>query len=124
MATTYKHIVVAGQDVADKIAAMKAARVTPSKIHAGCFESESLVAFQCNVSSQGFVEAEIVESIYGYSLRYASGLQNHGLIVSARAGQTDGTLEGAITAAKRWQAADPTRRWVTILNTTSSPNAS
>ena len=106
-------IIVAGQHVADKIAALRAATVRRSTTRIGCLDSESLSAFQQAVSAKGYLEAEIVKSMYGYSLRYASGLQGFVLIYSAKQGQLDGTLESAIAAAQRWQAADPDRRWVT-----------
>lgn len=109
----YRHIVEAGQDVADALTARRAEAVAPSTRFPGCFNSEDLCAFQRRVAGEGFLEAQIVESAYGYSVRYASGLQNWGLIFSARAGQTDGTLEGAIAKARQWQAADPTHRFVT-----------
>lgn len=111
--SSYKRIVEAGQEVADKIAALRAETVAPSSHTPGCFNSESLVAFQVRVSNAGFIEAEIVESIYGYSLRYASGLQNFGLIYSARQGELDGTLEHAVARAREWQSRDPTKRYVT-----------
>jgi hypothetical protein len=109
--TTYNHIIIAGQDVADRIAALKAKTVLPSLKRPGCFDSESLCAHQRAVSSAGYIEAQIVESNYGFGLRYASGLQDFGLIYSAR--DLGGSLEAAITAAQKWQAADPERRWVT-----------
>jgi hypothetical protein len=78
----------------------------------GCFDSQTLVAFQIRMSGLGYIEAEIVESSYGYSVRYASGLQNFGLIFSSRNREVDGTLEGAIAAAQKWQAQAPSHRYV------------
>jgi hypothetical protein len=110
--TTYTRIIVAGQDVADKISALKTQYVIPSMKMPGCYDSETLCTFQRKVSQGGYVEAEIVESMYGFSVRYASGLHDFGLIFSARSKEVDGTLEGAIAAAQQWQAADPSRRFV------------
>ena len=106
-------IVVAGQDVADRIAMMRLAMVQTSRSDSSLYDSNSLCRFQERMAITGYVEAEIVLSNYGYSVRYASGLQNFGLIYSSRAKQVDGTLEGAIAAAKRWQAENPARRYVT-----------
>jgi hypothetical protein len=78
----------------------------------GYYDSETLCAFQRKISQGGYVEAEIVESMYGFSVRYASGLQDFGLIFSARSKEVDGTLEGAIAAAQKWQAADSSHRFV------------
>lgn len=108
----YKQIIIAGQDVADKITILRS-QVLPSKTRPGCFDSEALSKFQQNLSQFGYIEAEIVDSMYGFSVRYASGLQNFGPIYSSRAKQVDGTLECAIEAAKKWQEAYPTHRWVT-----------
>lgn len=108
----FTRIFVAGQDVADKIAALKAKMVLPSLTRPGCYDSETLCAFQSDVSSAGYIEAEIVESNYGFSVRYASGLQNFGLIFSAKAKQVDGTYEGAVAAAQKWQQTDPEHRYV------------
>lgn len=77
------------------------------------FPSEDLCAWQIAESRRGIIEAEIVESLYGYSVRYASGIYNFGLIASSRAREVDGSIESAIAYAKRWQSADPERRFVT-----------
>ncbi len=108
----YRRIIEAGKDVADKLAALQAKEVQYLPHSPGGYDSERLCAFQQKLAQSGYIEAEIVKSFYGFSVRYASGLQNFGLIFSARSKQVDGTLEGAIDAAKKWQAADPTRRFV------------
>lgn len=77
------------------------------------YPSEALCTWQIAEGRRGVIEAEIVKSIYGYSVRYASGIHNFGLIASARARQVDGSLESAIAYAKAWQSADPERRFVT-----------
>ena len=104
--------IIAGQDVAAAIAAHKAAVVLPSPIYAGSFDSESLCAHQREMSRRGYVEAEIVKSNYGFSLRYASGLQNFGLIATAR--EIGGSFEAAIAYAETWQAASPAFRFVSL----------
>lgn len=106
-------IVVAGQAVADFVAKVKRDRVMPSRHNPKLFDSESLCAFQQHVADAGYLEAEIVNSAYGFSLRYASGLQDWSIIRSSRNREVDGTYEDAVRAAARWQAQDPQRRWVT-----------
>jgi hypothetical protein len=61
-----------------------------------------------------WVGAEIVVTIYGYGLRYASGLQGFGIIASA---QSLGTLDRAIAYAQEWAASEPAKtRYVFIRN--------
>lgn len=104
--------IVAGHDVFAIIEAHKAATVKPSEFRPGCFDSESLVEHQREMSRRGYIEAEIVRSNYGHSLRYASGLQNFGLI--ARAREIGGSFEQAVEYAKRWQAQDASHRFVSV----------
>lgn len=105
----YRREFLAGQDVA---AAIAARRLTlPAKGSRNY--DEALCALQRTESALGYLEAQIVESNYGYSVRYASGLQNWGIIYSSRSKQVDGTLEDAIAKAREWQAVDPRRRYVT-----------
>ena len=78
------------------------------------YASEALCAWQVQEHRNGIRAAQIVQSNYGYSVRHASGLDNFGLIASARARQLDGTLEAAIGAAKAWCAVDPSRRYAYI----------
>lgn len=70
------------------------------------FESESLCAFQQSVARRGIIGAEVVETIYGFSLRYDSGLQNFGIIV-----RRIPTLEAAHEAARSWVAQDSSKRY-------------
>jgi hypothetical protein len=94
--------IVAGQDVYD---AYRARRLTA--LGMGPHDSEALCEFQKREARHGLVEAEIVKTIYGHSLRYASGLHDFGLI-----GRKLGTLEQATQFAVNWQAQDPERRFV------------
>jgi hypothetical protein len=77
------------------------------------FGCEALSMAQVRLCQMGFCEAEIVKSIYGFSVRYASGLNDFGLLYSSRGGQLDGTLQDAIDKAGEWQRAFSTRRFVT-----------
>lgn len=79
----------------------------------GRLNSGQLCDLQRDLNRAGFLEASIVKSIYGYSVRYASGLQNFDIIASARRGQLDGTFEDAVRYARAWAAEDPDRRFVT-----------
>lgn len=100
--------IIAGREVFEAREARKAAALgdTPPT----GFRSETLCQWQRSEAKLGIVEAEIVKSIYGYGLRYASGLNNFGII--ARAQEIGGSLEDAIAFAKSWQAADASRRFV------------
>lgn len=101
--------IVAGQHVYDAKCARKS-----DELGAGqTFNSEALCRWQQSEARYGIIEAEIVASNYGFSVRYASGLQNFGLLASSRAREIDGTYEGAVTWAKAWAARDPDRRFVT-----------
>jgi hypothetical protein len=106
--TSYTREAVAGPAVLAEIARHKAASVLPSRHRPGCYDSETLCAHQREMASRGYLGAEIVETSHGFSLRYDSGLQDWGLIVRGCP-----TLADAERAAHHWQAADPTRRYVT-----------
>ena len=53
------------------------------------------------VQSEPTVAAEIVSTIYGYGVRYASGLNGFAIIASA---QSLGTLDKALQFAQEWAA--------------------
>lgn len=101
--------VIAGQEIYDAIRAEREARLTPDAC--GLYDSETLCRLQESQSRRGFVEAHIVKSMYGYSVRYASGLQNFGLIRAAR--ELGGTLAAAEQFCRDWVAADPAHRYAT-----------
>lgn len=111
----YTQECVAGEDIANQVREARKVSVAKSTKYSNCFDSESLVKFQVAINSKGYVEAEIVESNYGYSLRYASGLQNFGLIASSRSRELNGTIEDAIRFAKEWVSRDPAHRYVTMM---------
>ena len=106
--TDYTRLTIAGQDVLDAIARHRAATVLPSRRRPGTWDSETLCAHQRAMAARGYIGAEIVPTIRGFSLRYDSGLQNFGLIERGLA-----TLEEAEIAARRWQIRAPTLRYVT-----------
>lgn len=108
--------VIAGNEAADIINAEHAAlRLNHASTKApGCIESEALCNWQQAVSRRGFCEAEIVKSIYGYYVRYASGLNDFAILAGTRSRQVNGTLEDAIRWSKEWVSQDPSRRYVTM----------
>lgn len=95
MTTTFR--VIAGQVAYDAEQAMLDA-VAP--LTHGLRDSEALSRYQTGARSA--IPAEIVKSIYGWSLRYASGVQGFSLIASARQGSLDGTYDAAVAAAHKW----------------------
>lgn len=100
---------IAGQPAADEIAAYVKANATPSKIQPGCFESESLCRAQAELHRQGYREAEIYATVYGFSLRYSSGLDNFGMIKTKLP-----TLLSALAASVEWVKVDPLKRTVCV----------
>jgi hypothetical protein len=65
---------------------------------------ESHANVQVEQAARGRLSAELVESIRGWSVRYASNLQNRAFIFRR------GTKEQAIEAGKTWANADPKNR--------------
>lgn len=101
--------IVAGKELYDSIQASKEAQVPKRN---GYYESEALCQFQRNLSRRGILEIEIVKSNYGYSVRYASGLQNWGLVRKAQ--ELGGTLEAAEEFCREWVAQSPSNRYASI----------
>lgn len=101
-----KFTIIAGHDLIAALDAETKARC----VHTGAgYASEQLCAVQREHSGRGILGAEVVESIYGHSVRYDSGLQNFGLL--ARSRDIGGTLEAAEAWVRRWVAEDPARRY-------------
>lgn len=100
--------IIAGEQLVDQLTTETRARC--QNTGAG-FNSTQLCTLQREQAGRGITGAEIVVSNYGCSVRYDSGLQNFGLLASARAKQIDGTMEGAVAFAKAWVAKDPARRY-------------
>ena len=104
-----EHFVVdAGQDVVDAMTAERNARVAKSALG---YHSESLCKVQESEAARGYLGVELVQSFYGYSVRYDSGLQDWALLASSKSGELDGSLENAVEWAKKWVSADPARRY-------------
>lgn len=108
--------IVAGQALCAALHAEQVAkvRVTGSDANGPLYDSEGLCRLHAEQDRRGILGAELVKSIYGWSVRYDSGLQNFGIIAGARYGQVDGTYEDAVRFAQQWAAEDPTRRYVWV----------
>jgi hypothetical protein len=107
-----KMIFVAGVEVWNAEAQAQIDTVPRSRI-AGqdCFDSEALCRFQLSQANKGIIAAILVKSIYGWTVRYDSGLQDFAIIAGTRSGQLDGSLEDAERYAREWCARDPERRY-------------
>jgi hypothetical protein len=97
-------IIVAGEALVDELSAEQK-RVVPFTGFG--YDSTTLCAHQRDVAQRGVIGVEIVQSNYGYSVRYDSGLQNFGLVRSGKGV----TLENAETFCREWVAADPAHRY-------------
>lgn len=105
--------IVAGQQVHAALQAEKE-RTVPHSKKPGMgqyFESEPLCRWQSECYRRGVLGVEIVRSIYGYSVRYDSGLANFGLLASSRHGELDGTFEDAVRYATEWCNEDQAHRY-------------
>jgi len=79
---------------------------TRSRVAAG----ESLCRVQEDQFARGFRSAVLVPTLYGWSVRSGTGLDGFHILVSARAGEVNGSLEQAMYWGKQWAEADPLRR--------------
>lgn len=102
-------VIVAGEVLVDAISTEQMAKC--SKNASGYYNSQDLCAFQVEQFRKGIEGVEIVKSLYGYSVRYDSGLQNFGLLASSRNGDIDGSLEAAVEWVKNWVARKPECRY-------------
>lgn len=101
--------IVAG---AELLASMRAARdAIPEGRYPGTRDSEALCALQRKEAGRGILGAVIESSLYGYSVRYDSGLQNFGLLASSKSRELDGSLEAAQAWCRSWVAEDPSKRY-------------
>lgn len=99
--------IVAGGELYASLQAEKRAAVQETGLG---FNSEQLCALQRKQAGRGILGAQIVRSMYGYSVRYDSGLQEWGLLKSAR-GAADASFAAALEFCRQWVAADPARRY-------------
>lgn len=101
---------IAGQELWDNLQAEKRAKV-PAGQYPGTFESTALCALQVAQAQRGILGVQLIESIYGWSVRYDSGIQNFGIIAGSRRGDLNGSFEAAAQFAKTWVAQDPAKRY-------------
>jgi len=109
---TFTHLVIAGQGLYAQLQAETEARVP--KI-GNLYESEALCTLQQEQGRRGILGAHLIPSLYGWSLRYDSGLENFALIAGSRRGDLDGSYADCARAAKNWVDADPARRYAWVM---------
>ena len=93
--------IIAGRDLIDRLDAEKAAAPDLCR----CQEAQA---------ARGIMGAELVQSMFGWSVRYDSGLQGWGLLASSRSGTLNGSYEAARNWALKWAMLDPERRYVFV----------
>lgn len=116
MATNTKQRVVVGCEVYAALEAEKE-RIVPHSKRPGMeqyFESEPLCAWQRDCHRRGFRSVELVKSIYGWSVRSASGLDDFALLAGSRNGELDSTFADAQRYAQEWAAQDKERRYAFV----------
>lgn len=101
--------IVAGERVVEELRAQQEA-IIPWTGYG--YASDNLCALQRTWDERGIRGAQLTQSIYGWSVRADSGLQDFALLAGKRMGNVDGTLEGAVAWARAWAARDPKRRYV------------
>jgi hypothetical protein len=99
--------IIAGQAIWDAMQDEKARHVP---IGAGGYQSEALCKLQRSWAGRGIIGAQIVQSNYGWSVRYDSGLQNWGILRASR-GAADPSHEAAVAFCREWVAEDPAGRY-------------
>lgn len=103
-------IFIAGQELYEAMQAERAAIIEASGVPYGQGRSEVLCRVQQQQAGRGLVGAQIVRSIYGYSVRYDSGLQDWGLLHRA-ASSRDPSFAAALDFCRQWAAQDPAHRY-------------
>lgn len=110
--SNYKMHLIAGADLYASLEAEKQALV--DKTPSGHYKSNALCAVQSAQARRGILGARLIKSIYGWTVRYDSGLQDFGIIAGPRQGNLDGTLAAAEAFAKAWVAEAPQQRYVWV----------
>ena len=75
-------------------------------------QGESLVDLQVEFHNRGRCEAHVVKTLKGYSVRYASGLDNFGILFRGCASYTEAVQKGT-----EWVQQAPTFRALYVRNT-------
>ena len=102
--------ILAGESVVDTLRAENASLENLDPLR---FDfNEELCALQRRQSNRGYVPAHLVKSMYGWTLRYASGLQGFSIIT--RLGKD---FDTAVEGAREWASDAPDHRYVSVCNT-------
>lgn len=105
-------IIYAGHELFARLEHEKARECTPSKLYPGRFESGSLCRWQSQIHARGIIHARLCQTIFGWSVRSGSGLDNFCLLAGHRDGALpNATLDQAIEWARNWCADDPEHRY-------------
>lgn len=106
------HVVLLGADVEARLYEDKCLKVPKAAFPEGCFESEPLCVWQGQVHAAGFRAARLDQSVHGWSVRSASGLDNFRLLAAASCGNLDGSFADALKWARAWMEEAPGKRYV------------
>jgi hypothetical protein len=93
--------IVAGQDVREGQIRRRDQYCRPGSLP-NTYNSNDLTQFQHAERRSGYADVELVKTIYGWSVRAGSGLDNFALLASARSEQVDGSWESALAWATQW----------------------
>jgi hypothetical protein len=75
---------------------------------------ESLTSIQEDQHARGRRSAEVVPTVYGWSVRHGSGLDGFNLMFGYRKGDGHLSYEEALNLARGWQEEDPANREVFV----------
>lgn len=103
-------IFIAGQELYEAMQAERAKAIEASGVPYGHGRSEVLCRVQERQAGRGLTGIHIVRSMYGYSVRYDSGLQNFALLRPARS-SSDPSFAAALDFCRRWVAEAPAHRY-------------
>lgn len=103
-------VFIAGESVFNAAQAEREAVMAKCEVPFGHGRSEVLCRVQSQQAARGLTGAHIVRSMYGFSVRYDSGLQNFALLRAAR-GSSDPSLAAAIRFCADWVAQSPQHRY-------------
>ena len=78
----------------------------PAKWDAELAATENLCKTQESQGTRGYLPAELVQTAYGWSVRYGSGLQGFGLLISGKGK----TKQQVIQEGIGWAEKDPDHR--------------
>lgn len=74
--------------------------------HEGTLNSQDLCSLQADQSARGRRSVQLIRSIYGWTLRYASGLQDFAILYSSK----DHSPAKALVVGLEWVWRDPDKR--------------